>query len=62
VTTRYDTSRKVRVLSVRSAMLTGEMTRHTTFKFCLDPIVEQHEVLARHAGASRFASTSACEW
>jgi Helix-turn-helix domain len=37
------------------AMLTGEMTRHTTFKFCLDPTVEQFEVLARHAGASRFA-------
>jgi putative transposase len=36
-------------------MFTGEMTRHTTFKFCLDPTVEQHQVLARHAGASRFA-------
>ncbi len=36
-------------------MLTGEMSRHTTFKFCLDPTVEQHGVLARHAGASRFA-------
>src|SRR5882762_10049774 len=36
-------------------MLTDEMTRHTTFKFCLDPTVNQHEVLARHAGASRFA-------
>lgn len=31
------------------------MTRHTTFKFCLDPTVEQQDVLARHAGASRFA-------
>jgi putative transposase len=31
------------------------MTRHTTFRFCLDPTVAQHEVLARHAGASRFA-------
>jgi putative transposase len=31
------------------------MSRHTTFKFCLDPTVEQHEVLARHSGASRFA-------
>jgi putative transposase len=31
------------------------MSRHTTFKFCLDPTVEQHEVLARHAGAARFA-------
>jgi putative transposase len=30
------------------------MSRHTTFKFCLDPTVEQHEVLARHAGAARF--------
>jgi hypothetical protein len=36
-------------------MLTGEMSRHTTFKFCLDPTVEQHDVLARYAGASRFA-------
>jgi putative transposase len=36
-------------------MLTGEMTRHTTFRFCLDPTVAQHEVLARHAGAARFA-------
>jgi putative transposase len=31
------------------------MTRHTTFRFCLDPTVEQYEVLSRHAGASRFA-------
>lgn len=31
------------------------MNRHTTFRFCLDPSVEQGEVLARHAGASRFA-------
>jgi putative transposase len=36
-------------------MLAGEMTRHTTFRFCLDPTVEQRDVLARHAGASRFA-------
>src|SRR6516225_11095730 len=36
-------------------MLTDKMARHTTFKFCLDPTVAQHEVLARHAGASRFA-------
>jgi putative transposase len=36
-------------------MLAGAMSRHTTFKFCLDPTVEQHEVLARHAGAARFA-------
>jgi putative transposase len=36
-------------------MLTSEMSRHTTFKFCLDPTVEQHQVLARYAGASRFA-------
>src|SRR4029077_6438220 len=36
-------------------MLTREMSRHTTFKFCLDPTVEQHEVLARHAGVARFA-------
>jgi putative transposase len=31
------------------------MTRHTTFRFCLDPSVEQCDVLARHAGAARFA-------
>ena len=31
------------------------MARYTTFRFCLDPTVEQREVLARHAGASRFA-------
>ena len=31
------------------------MTRHTTFRLCLDPTVERGEVLARHAGASRFA-------
>jgi putative transposase len=36
-------------------MLVGEMARHTTFRFCLDPTVEQHEVLTRHAGAARFA-------
>jgi len=35
-------------------MLNGEMTRHTTFRFCLDPTVDQHDVLARHVGASRF--------
>jgi putative transposase len=31
------------------------VTRHTTFRFCLDPTVEQVRVLARHAGAARFA-------
>jgi putative transposase len=31
------------------------MTRHTTFRFSLDPTVEQRGVLERHAGASRFA-------
>jgi putative transposase len=31
------------------------MSRHTAFKFCLDPTVEQRAVLARHAGAARFA-------
>lgn len=29
--------------------------RHSTFKFCLDPTVEQSRALARHAGAARFA-------
>ena len=36
-------------------MLASEMSRHTTFRFCLDPTVEQQLVLARHAGAARFA-------
>nr|WP_083407230.1 RNA-guided endonuclease TnpB family protein [Mycolicibacterium rutilum] len=31
------------------------MTRHTTFRFRLDPTAEQRETLARHAGAARFA-------
>jgi putative transposase len=39
---------------VGAGTLAGEMSRHTTFRFCLDPTVEQHEVLARHAGAARF--------
>jgi putative transposase len=46
--------RSQRLLSVGGGMLT-EMSRHTTFKFCLDPAVEQRKVLARHAGAARFA-------
>ena len=37
------------------------MARHTTFRFCLDPTVEQQEVLARHAGASRFAFNQCLE-
>jgi putative transposase len=37
------------------------MSRHTTFRFCLDPTAEQHEVLARHAGASRFAFNQCLE-
>jgi putative transposase len=36
-------------------MLAGEVTRHSTFRFCLDPTVEQQQVLSRHAGAARFA-------
>jgi putative transposase len=40
---------------VGCGMVTGEMPRHTTFRFCLDPTVEQKAALARHAGASRFA-------
>ena len=31
------------------------MTRHTTFRYCLDPTSEQRRVLVRNAGASRFA-------
>jgi putative transposase len=49
------TSRMSGWLSVGCGMLTGEMSRYTTFKFCLDPTDEQRELLARHAGASRFA-------
>jgi putative transposase len=36
-------------------MLVGEMSRHTTFRFCLNPNDQQEQVLARHAGAARFA-------
>ncbi|UQX10722.1 RNA-guided endonuclease InsQ/TnpB family protein [Candidatus Mycobacterium methanotrophicum] len=36
-------------------MLTGEMSRHTTFRFCLDPTAEHQQVPPRHAGAARFA-------
>jgi len=42
-------------LSVGNGILNDQMSRHTTFKFCLDPTVEQQQVLARHAGAARFA-------
>jgi putative transposase len=38
-----------------------KMSRHTTFKFCLDPTIEQKLALARHAGASRFAFNQ-CLW
>ncbi|WP_282776596.1 RNA-guided endonuclease TnpB family protein [Nocardia sp. CC201C] len=31
------------------------MSRHTTFRYRLDPTPEQHTTLARHAGAARFA-------
>ncbi|MEV0109662.1 RNA-guided endonuclease TnpB family protein [Nocardia sp. NPDC050799] len=31
------------------------MSRHTAFRYCLDPTVEQRTVLVRHAGAARFA-------
>ncbi|WP_169823320.1 RNA-guided endonuclease InsQ/TnpB family protein [Aldersonia kunmingensis] len=31
------------------------MSRHTTFRYCLDPTVEQQAVLSRHIGAARFA-------
>ncbi|MGF6883011.1 putative transposase [Nocardia sp. GAS34] len=29
--------------------------RHTSFSYCLDPTVEQQQILSRHAGAARFA-------
>ncbi|MBF6178524.1 RNA-guided endonuclease TnpB family protein [Nocardia otitidiscaviarum] len=31
------------------------MSRHTTFRYRLDPTTEQHTTLTRHAGAARFA-------
>ncbi|QDP79432.1 transposase [Nocardia otitidiscaviarum] len=31
------------------------MSRHTTFRYRLEPTAEQHATLARHAGAARFA-------
>ncbi|MFD4429713.1 helix-turn-helix domain-containing protein [Nocardia sp. NPDC058497] len=31
------------------------MSRHTTFRYCLDPTAEQSIVLSRHVGAARFA-------
>jgi putative transposase len=43
------------MMSVGRGTLACEMSRHTTFKFCLDPTLEQDELLARHAGAARFA-------
>ena len=33
--------------------------RHTTFRFALGPTAEQAAMLARHAGASRFAYNQA---
>ncbi|WP_442799895.1 helix-turn-helix domain-containing protein [Nocardia sp. NBC_01730] len=33
----------------------ADVVRHTSFRFCLDPTVEQRMVLSRHAGAARFA-------
>lgn len=42
-------------MSVGHAIVRGEMARHPTFRFRLDPTVEQQAVFARHAGASRFA-------
>ncbi len=42
-------------MSVDVGKLAGEMTRHTTFRFCLDPTIGQLAALVRHAGAARFA-------
>jgi putative transposase len=36
-------------------MVASDVSAHTTFRFCLDPTVEQQQALARHAGAARFA-------
>ena len=35
------------------------MPRHTSFRFCLDPSVEQEHVLSQHVGAARFAFNQA---
>lgn len=42
-------------MSVGGGKLVPKMARHTTFRFCLDPTVGQLAILARHAGAARFA-------
>ncbi|RDI43456.1 RNA-guided endonuclease TnpB family protein [Nocardia mexicana] len=38
------------------------MSRHTTFRYCLDPTIEQQRALARHAGAARFAFNRSLEF
>ncbi|WP_454855522.1 RNA-guided endonuclease InsQ/TnpB family protein [Promicromonospora soli] len=35
------------------------MARHTSFRFCIDPSVEQERVLSQHVGAARFAFNQA---
>ncbi len=52
----YDIRR--RCLSVAGGTIAG-MTRHTSFRFCLDLSVEQERVLSRHVGAARFAFNQA---
>lgn len=37
------------------------MSRHTAFRYCLDPTVEQRRLLERHAGAARFAFNKSLE-
>jgi putative transposase len=37
------------------------MSRHTTFRYCLNPTVEQQRVLARYAGAARFSFNQCLE-
>ena len=39
----------------KAALGCSQLRCATTFKFCLDPTVEQQQLLARHAGAARFA-------
>jgi putative transposase len=36
-----------------------DVSRHTSFRFCLDPSVEQERVLSQHVGAARFAFNQA---
>ncbi|WP_454852031.1 RNA-guided endonuclease InsQ/TnpB family protein [Promicromonospora soli] len=54
--------RIVMALSIGLSVAGGtmaDMPRHTSFRFCLDPSVEQERVLSQHVGAARFAFNQA---